>query len=86
MAIALAVTPHELNRLKDLARKWLMECDESLRLPGMGRDLTPEERLTLAYLQGSLAILNRLGAIKDDWIATNQVALDPPDFEPTDEW
>lgn len=67
--------------LRDLARKFLSELDESERLPTLDRDLSFEERIALAFLNASLTILNKSGAIKEGWIAENRVEMLPPDWE-----
>lgn len=41
---------------------------KTCRLPGMKRDLTPEERVSLAQLRGAVIALNRLGAIDRAWL------------------
>jgi hypothetical protein len=41
---------------------------QTQRLPGMKRDLTPEERTSLAQLRGAVQMLNNLGAIDRKWL------------------
>jgi hypothetical protein len=72
----------EILILKSLARQWVNECDSSMRMPGMDREMELDERVAVAYCNAALMTLCRRGAISQEWLRDNRVELEVPDFEP----
>ena len=79
-------TIREIYKIKDLARRFLEEMDESLIIPGTGRELEFGERVTLAHANATVSILNRRGALKDGFVIENNVELEEQDMESIEEY
>ena len=56
--------PRELFLIRDAALKHFIDLPRECRFPGMNRDLTEDEKRTLAYFEASVEAMNRLGLLK----------------------
>lgn len=55
------LTEKELLQMQDLARKYWVELPGEARLPGMDKQLNPEQRRALSWLYASMVLLRKFG-------------------------